>query len=73
MRYIYFSFRDLNCAQHSSVVPQHEGMNTARAVLAMAFAQLAYRESLRYIEACLVAIGPKLYHLGFGSALADAN
>jgi hypothetical protein len=46
--------------------------------LAMAFAQLAYRESLRDIEACLGAIGPKLYHLGFGSAvarstLADAN
>ena len=46
--------------------------------LAMAFAQLAYRESLRDIEACLGAIGPKLYHLGFSSAvarstLADAN
>jgi hypothetical protein len=46
--------------------------------LAMAFAQLAYRESLRDIEACLGAIGPKLYHMGFGSAvarstLADAN
>jgi hypothetical protein len=46
--------------------------------LAMAFAQLAYRESLRDIEACLGAIGPKLYHLGIGAAvarstLADAN
>ena len=46
--------------------------------LAMAFAQLTYRESLRDIEACLGAIGPKLYHLGFGagvarSTLADAN
>ncbi len=46
--------------------------------LAMAFAQLAYRESLRDIEACLGAIGPKLYHMGFSSAvarstLADAN
>ena len=46
--------------------------------LAMAFAQLAYRESLRDIEACLSAVGPKLYHMGFGSAvarstLADAN
>lgn len=46
--------------------------------LAMAFAQLTYRESLRDIEACLGAIGPKLYHLGIGSAvarstLADAN
>src|SRR5664279_921331 len=34
--------------------------------LAMAFAQLAYRESLRDIEVCLSAIGPKLYHMGFG-------
>ena len=46
--------------------------------LAMAFAQLAYRESLRDIEACLGAVGSKLYHMGFGSAvarstLADAN
>ena len=46
--------------------------------LAMAFAQLAYWESLRDIEACLGAIGPKLYHMGIGSAvarstLADAN
>ena len=46
--------------------------------LAMAFAQLVSRESLRDIEACLGAIGPKLYHMGMGSAVArstwaDAN
>jgi len=46
--------------------------------LAMAFAQLTYRESLRDIEACLGAVGPKLYHMGLGasvarSTLADAN
>jgi IS4 transposase len=46
--------------------------------LAMAFAQLTYRESLRDIEACLGAIGGKLYHMGFRtsvarSTLADAN
>jgi GGDEF domain-containing protein len=46
--------------------------------LAMAFAQRAYRESLRDIEACLGAIGHKLYHMGFGSVvarstIADAN
>ena len=46
--------------------------------LAMAFAQLTYRESLRDIEACLGAVGGKLYHMGIGSAvarstLADAN
>src|SRR5580658_10545477 len=46
--------------------------------LAMVFAQLTYRESLRDIEACLGAIGGKLYHMGFRtsvarSTLADAN
>src|ERR1017187_1045534 len=46
--------------------------------LAMAFAQLTYRESLRDIEACLRSIGSKLYHMGFHShvarsTLADAN
>jgi hypothetical protein len=46
--------------------------------LAMAFAQLTYRESLRDIEACLRSISGKLYHMGFRgkvarSTLADAN
>ena len=46
--------------------------------LCLAFAQLTYRESLRDIEVCLRAMGPKLYHMGFRgpvsrSTLADAN
>jgi hypothetical protein len=46
--------------------------------LAMAFAQLTYRESLRDIEACLRSISGKLYHMGFRgkvsrTTLADAN
>src|SRR5438309_6132805 len=46
--------------------------------LAMAFAQLTYRESLRDIEACLGSMQSKLYHVGFRgrvarSTLADAN
>ena len=46
--------------------------------LAMSFAQLTYRESLRDIEACLRAMSRKLYHMGFRgrvarSTLADAN
>lgn len=46
--------------------------------LAMAFGQLAYRESLRDVVACLYAHSPKLYHLGFNapltrSTLAEAN
>ena len=46
--------------------------------LIMAFAQLTGRESLRDIETCLRAFGPKLYHAGIRtrvsrSTLADAN
>ena len=46
--------------------------------LAMSFAQLTYRESLRDIEACLRSMSGKLYHMGFRgrvarSTLADAN
>ncbi len=46
--------------------------------LCMAFAQLTYRESLRDIETCLRALGPRLYHAGIRghishSTLADAN
>jgi hypothetical protein len=47
-------------------------------LLAMSFAQLTYRESLRDIEACLGAVPDKLYHMGFRgpvarATLADAN
>ena len=38
--------------------------------LAMAFAQLTYRESLRDIEACLRSVPAKLYHLGFRGKVA---
>ena len=47
--------------------------------LCMAFAQLTYRESLRDIEACLRAMQPRLYHMGFRcsqisrNTLANAN
>jgi len=46
--------------------------------LSMSFAQLTYRESLRDIEACLRAAGPKLYHVGIRgkisrNTLANAN
>lgn len=46
--------------------------------LAMAFAQLTYRESLRDIQACLGAVPDLLYHMGFSgpvsrSTLAEAN
>jgi Domain of unknown function (DUF4372)/Transposase DDE domain len=65
-------------------VARHNGDSNFRGfscwdqLLAMAFAQLTYRESLRDIEACLRALGGKLYHMGFRgkvsrSTLADAN
>lgn len=38
--------------------------------LSMAFAQLTFRESLRDIEACLRAVEPRLYHMGFRSRIA---
>src|SRR5713226_1495417 len=46
--------------------------------LTVSFALLTYPESLRDIEACLGALGAKLYHVGFQgkvarSTLADAN
>src|SRR5271155_4017611 len=46
--------------------------------LSLAFAQLSYRESLRDIEACLRAMRPRLYHMGFRgkvsrNTLAHAN
>jgi len=46
--------------------------------LCLAFGQLTFRESLRDIQTCLRAVGPKLYHAGLRgrisrSTLADAN
>lgn len=54
------------------------GFSCGDQFLTLAFAQLTYRESLRDIEACLRAVGGKLYHMGFRgkisrSTLADAN
>ena len=56
----------------------HRSLSCWDQYLAMAFAQLTYRESLRDIEACLRSLGSKLYNLGFRSriprsTLADAN
>jgi hypothetical protein len=68
---------------HKCVAQYHRGALPRRfsywdQYLAMAFAQLTYRESLRDIEACLGSVSGKLYHLGFRgtvarSTLADAN
>jgi transposase len=66
------------------IVARHGGDKGVRSLTcaeqfrAMAFAQLTYRESLRDIEACLLAQAAKLYHMGFRepvarSTLANAN
>ena len=66
------------------IVARHDGDKGVRSLTcaeqfrAMAFAQLTNRESLRDIEACLLAQAAKLYHMGFRepvarSTLADAN
>lgn len=59
-------------------IPGCEAFSCWDQYLAMAFAQLTYRDSLRDIEACLRSLGGKLYHMGFRgrvarSTLADAN
>ena len=41
--------------------------------LCMAFAQLAYRESLRDIESCLRAMQSKLYHIGIRGAVSKST
>jgi hypothetical protein len=56
----------------------HRRLSCWDQLLAMAFAQFTYRDSLRDIEACLGSVGGKLYHMGFRSriarsTLADAN
>src|ERR1700726_1133257 len=49
------------------------GFSCLDQLLAMAFAQLTYRESLRDIEACLHAVRGKLYHMGFRGRVARTN
>ncbi len=70
--------------QFHRCVNQHQGDHRVRTFTCldqfycMAFAQLTGRESLRDIETCLRAIGPKLYHAGMRTkvsrnTLAKAN
>jgi hypothetical protein len=49
------------------------GFSCLDQLLAMAFAQLTYRESLRDIEACLRSMSGKLYHIGFRGKVARTN
>ena len=53
-----YKVKTFKCAEHFRV---------------MAFAQLTYRESLRDIEACLRALGSRLYHMGIKSNISRNN
>lgn len=66
------------CVAHYDGDRHHRKLSCWDQYLAMAFAQLTYRESLRDIEACLRSMSGKLYQMGFRSrivrsTLADAN
>jgi hypothetical protein len=71
--------RDFNaCVRRYRGNYRTRGFSCLDQFLAMAFAQLTDRRSLRDIETCLGAINSKLYHAGFRSnvsrsTLADAN
>jgi transposase len=72
------SYEFQKCVERYRGDAHHRGFSCRDQYLAMAFAQLTYRESLRDIEACLGAMRSKLYHMGFRgrvtrSTLADAN
>ena len=72
------SYEFQKCVERYRGDAHHRGFSCRDQFLAMAFAQLTYRESLRDIETCLGAMQGKLYHMGFRgrvtrSTLADAN
>src|ERR1022692_750511 len=66
------------CVARYSGESHFRGFSCWDQLLAMLFAQLTYRESLRDIEACLRSMSGKLYHMGLRgkvarSTLGDAN
>jgi hypothetical protein len=71
--------RDFNaCVERYGGNRRSRGFSCRDQFFSLGFAQLTFRESLRDIEICLRALGPKLYHAGFRgkvsrSTLADAN
>jgi len=71
--------REFNgCVERYGGDRRWRGFSCRDQFLSLGFAQLTFRESLRDIEICLRALGPKLYHAGFRgrvsrSTLADAN
>jgi len=67
------SYEFRKCVDRYQGDARHRGFSCLDQYLAMAFAQLTYRESLRDIEACLGSISGKLYHMGFRGRVARTN
>src|ERR1700730_3837587 len=67
------SYEFRKCVDRYQGDARHRGFSCLDQYLAMAFAQLTYRESLRDIEACLGSIRGKLYHMGFRGRIARSN
>jgi hypothetical protein len=59
------SYEFQKCVERYRGDVHRRGFSCRDQYLAMAFAQLTYRESLHDIEACLGAMRGKLYHMGF--------
>ena len=67
------SYEFSKCVDRYQGDARHRGFSCLDQYLALAFAQLTYRESLRDIEACLGSISGKLYHMGFRVRIARTN
>ena len=61
------------CAALFPLRRQPRGLSVSDHFLALCFAQLTYRESLREVEACLNARPAMLYHLGFRGHITRTN
>jgi hypothetical protein len=58
--------REFNgCVERYGGNRRWRGFSCRDQFLSLGFAQLTFRESLRDVEICLRALGPKLYHAGF--------
>jgi hypothetical protein len=67
------SYEFRKCVERYRGDARLRGFSRLDQYLAMAFAQLTYRESMRDIEACLGSISGKLYHMGFRGRVARTN
>src|ERR1700688_2539015 len=67
------SYEFQKCVERYRGDAHHRGFSCRDQYLAMAFAQLTYRESLRDIEACLGSMRGKLYDMGFRGRVTGSN